>query len=173
MTKKTPYGYVAPRPNFMSIREQVEELTAHGVRPDNILNNEDGIDTAISWCGPDTDLIVYSATIFGTVTEYDRVLDGMASRKASLIIIRADDLRIDAKGTEAYRTGKKDLNLRNALIGRSHGRKKTVTRATADKIIHFCRVQGNSQFKAAEKYKASTTQVSKIMNDDYFAYEEK
>ncbi|MGR3178770.1 MAG: hypothetical protein ACUZ8E_12005 [Candidatus Anammoxibacter sp.] len=173
MTKKPPYGYVAPRPNFMSIREQIEELTAHGVHSANILTNEDGVDVAIGWCDPDTDLIVYSSTVFGTVREYDRILGGMTKQKASLIVIRADDLRIDAKGTEAYRKGKKDLNLRNALIGSTHGRKKTVTRAVADKIIHFCRVQGNSQLSAADKYNASTTQVSKIMNDEYFAYEGK
>jgi len=166
--KKNPYGYVAPRPNFMTIRDQEEELTAYGVNPSNILNNENGIDEAIRFCGENHDLVVYSATVFGTVREYDRIIAALAKNKANLIVIRADKLTVNAVGSLAYIDGKKDLNLRNAMLGRKHGRKKGISSVLGKKIINFCQVQGNSQLKAAEKYKVSTTQVSKIMNGTYF-----
>jgi hypothetical protein len=166
--KREPYGYVAKRPHFMSIEEQTEELVAKGVHPKNILNQEDGIDRAIGWCDHETNLIVYSATVFGTVTEYDRVIKELGKVKSNLIVIRADDLSVSGSDSLPYLNGKKDLNLRNALIGRTIGRKKTITRELAAKIIDFVKVQGNSQTDAHMKYGASKTQVSKIINGKYF-----
>jgi len=168
VSKREPYGFVGQRPNFMSVADQTEELIAYGVLADNILNPENGVDEAVRFCEPGEDLVVYSATVFGTVTEYDRVIKALAKGSANLVIIRAGNLSVSAVDTLPYIKGKKDLNLRNAALGREHGRKKSISRAKADKIIHFVKKQGNKQIDAAKKYGTSAARVSEIMNGTYF-----
>lgn len=168
MLKREPYGFVATRPNFMSVEEQIEHLIDYGVNPSNILNPENGLGEAIRFCRDGDDLVVYSATVFGTVTEYDNTIAALAKNKANLVILRANKLRVSALDSVPYITGKKDLNKRNAALGKQHGKKKYISRAKADKIIHFVKTQGNSQAAAATEYGTDPSTVSRIMNGKYF-----
>jgi len=169
VTKKHPIGWIADKPNFMAFEDQHTKLIEYGVEKDHIYNPSHGIEAALRSCGEGDELVVYSARALGVQADLKSVVKRLARTKCDLVILRGKKInRVNAVDSLPYTMAVEDINMRNASLGAVSGRRKLITEAVAEKIIHFVKVQGNSQTNAATEYKTSTRAVSDIMNGKYF-----
>jgi len=169
VTKKHPIGFIADKPNFMSMEDQHAKLIEYGIEAAHIYNPTHGIEAAIGSCGPGDELVLYSARALGVQADLKAAVKRLAKVNCDLVILRGKKpIRVNTVDSLPYTMAVEDINMRNTSLGAVNGRRKLITEAVADKIIHFVRVQGNRQEDAAKEYGTSTRAVSDIMNGRYF-----